>query len=202
MILEEQQMSSKKKTDGDNTERSDLNKLIEEESQLLEDLKNQPPVEFTFSDADYSKLIGEINSSFSSDELQKLLEDVSSADSELNVTWPETDFSALLKDTENIEPGPIPEPNPSLTAKDVADWMSNQVQTNGRLYQRKAVWHIRRYFGERFIYINRNNNLAVSKDVLREFLLISLQTVVWNRRERFWRTRRSSDPRNRRMVDN
>lgn len=194
-------MPRKKKANTGDAEQSDLDRL-------LEDLKNQPPVEFTHSDDDLSKLLQEINNvplpdlSFSSDELQKLLEDMSSADSELNMAWLEVDLSELLEDSGNIEPEPIPEPDSNLTARDVAAWMLNQLQTDGRLYQQRAAWHIRRHFGGRFIYINKNNNLAISRDVLKEFLLISLKTVVWNRRDRFWRTRHSSDPRNRRMVDN
>lgn len=116
--------------------------------------------------------------------------------------FPKLEFEFLNMSIElDIESEPIPEPDPNLTAKDVAAWMLQQVEANGKLYQKNAAWHIRRYFGERFIYPNENHNPAISRDVLKEFLLISLKTVVWNRRERFWRTKRPGDPLNRRMVE-
>jgi len=93
-----------------------------------------------------------------------------------------------------VEAGPIPEPDPSLTARDVAVWMLQQVETQNLLYQHVAASYIFRYFGERFTYRNHNGNLAISPNVLSEFRLLSRDTVVWSRRERYWRYRLPSDP--------
>lgn len=175
---------------------------------LLEELSNQPPIELDFSDAELTKLLEEVNQPFpdipfDDEDVRKILEDISSSDSELNFDFSEIDLSALIQDDEvsGNEPELIPEADPNITAKGVAAWMLNQVNLKKRLYQRDAVWNIKKYFGERFIYLNKNRNPAISQDVLKEFLSISLKTVVWNKRERYWRPRQSSDHISRRTVD-
>ncbi|MBK9266343.1 MAG: hypothetical protein IPM54_41980 [Polyangiaceae bacterium] len=79
--------------------------------------------------------------------------------------------------------------------------MLEEVKTKGTLYQRDAVEHIDRHFGQRFVYSNENDNPAISTNVLKEFERISLKTVVWNRREFFWRLRQPSDPSSRSVDD-
>lgn len=192
------------KDDDFNFNETDLN--FDDKS--FEELSNLSFEELDFSDSDLEKLFGEANQplqdlSFSDEAFNKFLEEMSSADSELNFDWSEPDSSGLMKESEiaRVEPEPILEPDPNLTAKDVAAWMLGQVEGQGALYQREAAWHIRRYFGERFIYLNQNHNPAISREVLKEFLLVSLKGVVWNRRERYWRPRHLTDPPNRRMVD-
>ncbi len=185
---------------------------------LLKNLNNQIPIEIPSFETDIAYLLDDIQNTqlpetyFSDDEgLQKLLEDISVSEPELNsIDWSEPKFSAFLEDTkefdlssikESLEEEPIPEPDPNLTAKDVAAWMLKQVETKDVLYQQDAAWHIRRYFGECFVGLNENSNPAISKKVLKEFGLISLKTVVWNRRELCWRLRQPSDPPKSRMVD-
>ena len=185
---------------------------------LLENLNNETLLEIPSFETDLAYLLDDIQNTqlpetyFSDDEgLQKLLEDISVSESELNsIDWSEPNFSAFLEDTkefdlslikESLEEEPIPEPDPNLTAKDVAAWMLKQVETKGVLYQQDAAWHIRRYFGECFVGLNENSNPAISKKVLKEFGLISLKTVVWNRRELYWRLRQPSDPPKIRRVD-
>jgi hypothetical protein len=94
----------------------------------------------------------------------------------------------------------LPEPDPSLTAADAATWMQQQV-TGGTLYQEDAVWHIRRHFGRRFTYTNANGNLAIAREVLREFMARTRATVVWERGDRCWRWRRADDPSHSRIAD-
>jgi hypothetical protein len=205
-------------------EDADLNKLVEDLSnqppiefnfshddlnKLVEDLSNQPPIEFNFSHDDLNKLLEDLSNqplpdiSFDDEALRKIVEDISSADSELNFDFPKIDLSTLIQDVEvsATEPELIPEPDPNITTKDVAAWMLNQVELKERFYQQDAVWSVRKYFGERFIYLNQNHNPAISREVLKEFLRISLKTVVWNRRERYWRSRQLSDHISNRMVD-
>ncbi|MBD2542282.1 hypothetical protein [Coleofasciculus sp. FACHB-SPT36] len=190
----------------------------DEPDKLLENLNNQTPIELPSFETDLAYLLDDIQNTqlpetfFSDDEaFQKLLEDISVSESESNsIDWSEPNFSALLEDTEefdlssieeSLEEEPIPEPDPNLTAKDVAAWMLKQVETKGVFYQQDAAWHIRRYFGECFIGLNKNSNPAISKKVLKEFRLISLKTVVWNRRELYWRLCQPSDPSKSRRVD-
>ena len=110
--------------------------------------------------------------------------------SELNIEWE----SPTIEDWSNIESDlDIPDPNPNLMERDVAAWMLSQVEKHNQLYQNNAARHIKRYFGERFVYKNKNANLAIQTEVLKEFLQISIKTVVWHRRERFWRIRQPDD---------
>jgi hypothetical protein len=201
----------------------ELNKLLEnlsdqppieldipdaELNKLLESLSDQIPIELDFSDTELTKLLEEANQpfpniSFDDEAARKILEYISSADSELNFDLSQIDLSTSIQNAEvsGIESELIPEPDPNIMAKDVAAWMLTQVESEERFYQRDAVWKIKKYFGERFIYLNQNHNPAISREVLKEFLRISLKTVVWNKRERYWRFRQSSDHINNRMVD-
>jgi hypothetical protein len=136
----------------------------------------------------------------SDDSVKNLREELSSSDSEFSdATWSESALSALLQIAEIEEP--MPQPNPNLTSRDAAAWMLLQVKKNGTLYQCHAAKHIRSYFGKRFIYLNENSNPAISREVLKDFLAISLETVVWSRRKRYWRRRRVGDKPKQRMVD-
>lgn len=87
------------------------------------------------------------------------------------------------------------------TAGDVARWMLDTlIKTQGELYQSDAVVEIERLFGTQFLSENRAGNTVISPDVLREFEVLSSETVVWERSERFWRCRQPSDPRDVRQV--
>src|ERR1051326_8987550 len=170
----------------------DLTPSNEEWDRLMQDL--------TLSDEDGKSLMQDLTPS--DEEWKNLLEDLKSPDSEFNVEWPEDDLVS------SIDPGQVviksetlPEPDPNLTSRNVADWMLEQVKSRGMLEQKHAAWTIRRQFGKRFIYTNKNGNLAIATDVLQEFLRISFAAVVWNRRERLWRLRTPDDPINKRRVD-
>jgi hypothetical protein len=78
--------------------------------------------------------------------------------------------------------------------KDVAEWMFNELKKAGALYQSNAARSIIQHFGGGFIYRNRNDNYAIDHDVLEHFRTITEKTVVWVKRERFWRWRQESDP--------
>ncbi len=167
----------------------------------------------SFSDADLRRMLDECATfeGLSPADIEQMSKDLLSPDSELNsiLASSKAELDELMKgvDVDGLEwllaqeKEPIPEPDPNLRAADVAAWMLEQVQAHGVLEQVRAAYHIRRHFGSRFIYLNRNSNPAISLDVLKEFLAISLPTVVWNRRERLWRTRRPNDPAGRRMVE-
>jgi hypothetical protein len=76
--------------------------------------------------------------------------------------------------------------------KDVAAWMAQEVATR-ELYQDEAATYIQRVFGAGFVYENSNGNLAISKDVLKEFSRINAGGVVWERRVKLWRKRNPHD---------
>ncbi len=88
-----------------------------------------------------------------------------------------------------------------VTAKNVAEWMFAQFETATYLFQESVVYRIRNEFGAGFVYNNKSGNLAIGKDVLREFRKISEGKVVWERGDRAWRILRQSENYQRRQID-
>jgi len=86
------------------------------------------------------------------------------------------------------------------TAKEVAQYMLDRLEQEHYLYQDVVVYEIESRFGDKFIYLNENGNIAISREVLREFRKLTEVTVVWERGERLWRKRSSSDPKGTRQV--
>jgi hypothetical protein len=80
------------------------------------------------------------------------------------------------------------------TAEAVAQWMFQELTTKpGLMFQEVIVWHIKQHFGDNFTYLNENGNLAIGRDVLREFRKLTKDSVVWDKRERAWRKRDQHD---------
>jgi len=79
------------------------------------------------------------------------------------------------------------------TAKDVAQWMFDEVNRRSALDQETAAHQIRMKFGKEFTYENENGNWAINKAVLAAFRKLSGDSVVWELRYREWRKRQSSD---------
>lgn len=88
-----------------------------------------------------------------------------------------------------------------LTAKDVADYMLQRLTEEETLYQEVIVYEIQEKFGEKFVYVNENGNLAISRKVLAAFRGITEGKVVWSRSDRFWRFREDFDDPDSRMID-
>lgn len=83
---------------------------------------------------------------------------------------------------------------PKPTAKDVAQWMLEEFKRQAEwLGQDDAAASIERLFGPQFVYQNDRGNLAISKEVLKEFRALTPDDVVWDRSERAWRRRESGD---------
>jgi hypothetical protein len=87
-----------------------------------------------------------------------------------------------------------------MTAKDVAQWMLEELQRSGVLSQRFVLHEIPARFGEEFICSNKNGNPAIVRQVLREFRWLTKNTVVWVARDNCWRFRTERDTCNRRTV--
>ncbi len=77
--------------------------------------------------------------------------------------------------------------------KEVADFMLQELKQQKYLYQDVIVTEIFSKYGEDFTHINDNGNLAINRDVLKEFRKLTEKDVVWERSERMWRMRESSD---------
>ena len=140
---------------------------------------------------------------FKSDpELGKRLEKLAT---EIRVDW---DKLATMHDTgaleslqgKDAEMMPAQKQDANVSDVDVAKWMLQELEAYDRLYQDQAASHIQSYFGERFVYTSENGNLLISKKVLKEFRMLTPHTVVWNRRELFWRHRLPDDPPDSREV--
>jgi hypothetical protein len=80
-----------------------------------------------------------------------------------------------------------------MTATNVAVWMLEELKRVQYLYQEVVVCEIQTTFGEEFVYINDNGNLAISRPVLNEFRRLTEKSVVWERGERMWRFREGYD---------
>jgi hypothetical protein len=80
-----------------------------------------------------------------------------------------------------------------VDASVVAAWMLSELQKDDVLYQESAVSDIEEKFGGQFVYGNENGNQAIAKNVLAAFRKLSSDSVVWDRTERYWRLRESSD---------
>ncbi len=71
----------------------------------------------------------------------------------------------------------------------IAEWMASKVRTTRELHQEDVVYEIEWTFGDEFVYLNKNGNLAISKEVLKEFKKLTDGTVVWEKSDRLWRPR-------------
>ena len=79
------------------------------------------------------------------------------------------------------------------TAKEIAEWMVEQVANGKYLYQESVAHNIALTFGKEFTYHNNNGNLAIGKNVLKEFRKLTEGTVIWIKGERAWRLRNPHD---------
>jgi hypothetical protein len=86
------------------------------------------------------------------------------------------------------------------TAAEIAQWMPEEYRKHNRLDQSRAASHIRREFGEEWVYRNKQRNWAIHRDVLAEFRKLTPDDVVWSRSNQLWRQRREFDPPGKRMV--
>jgi hypothetical protein len=79
------------------------------------------------------------------------------------------------------------------TALEVAQWMFQQLESSAWLYQETVVFQIRNKFGDAFVYQNQNGNLAIGKDVLKEFRKLTEGNAIWSKSDRSWRKLRPGE---------
>jgi hypothetical protein len=91
--------------------------------------------------------------------------------------------------------------NLTINAIGVAHWMLEQINKKRELYQNEVVYQIEDKFGPQFVYENQSGNLAISREVLKEFRKLTEDTVVWYRSELCWRIRSAGDPKVGRLVE-
>ena len=91
--------------------------------------------------------------------------------------------------------------NSIIKAPEVAKWMLDQISQKRELYQNEVVYQIEEKFGSQSVYENRNGNLAINPEVLKEFRKLTEKTVVWSRIEFCWRIRSADDPKAGRLAE-
>ena len=91
--------------------------------------------------------------------------------------------------------------NSPIKASDVAQWMLNQINKKRELYHEEVVYQIEEKFGSKFVYDNEEGNLAISREVLKEFRKLTEKTVVWSRSEFCWIIISADDPKIGRLVE-
>jgi hypothetical protein len=164
----------------------DLSSLYSEKDMAeLSKLMKDSEVDLSlFSVEQASELLGQLDIAESIEltaaEMTELLEQVKFSESEMLVAAVEVESPMVV--------------NPNAMPSEVVAWMKSEVDIRGVLYQNWAALMLNRLFGEQFIYRNRNKNLAISQEILIEFLRLTKDYVVWNKRKRFWRIRREDDP--------
>jgi len=89
---------------------------------------------------------------------------------------------------------------PKPSNLDVAMWMVNKINEDGRLYQRDAAQEIAVLFDPAFVFTNPRGNLAIQAGVLAHFRRMTRNYVVWDRSSYYWRKREPSDPKGKRSV--
>jgi len=83
--------------------------------------------------------------------------------------------------------------------REVAEWMNEQFEAEGVLFQDVAASQIVEHFGEEFTYANNLGNVAIGKDVLAAFRKLTENRAIWSRSERRWRRREAHDDPNTRI---
>lgn len=74
-----------------------------------------------------------------------------------------------------------------MNEKSVAEFMINEILEKGYVYQEYLVHDIQEKFGEEYVYVNENGNLAISKKVLNEFKkLKDVNGIEWDRSDKSW----------------
>lgn len=86
----------------------------------------------------------------------------------------------------------------ATTVIEVAEFMVEELKKQKFLYQELIVSKIKQKFGEPFYYTNDNGNLAISKEVLKEFKNLT-PDIKWDQGEKCWRFKTKIDKDNKRQ---
>jgi hypothetical protein len=88
-----------------------------------------------------------------------------------------------------------------FTVHDVTAFMLKRLNQDKTLYQEVVVYEIQKQYGDEFVYINENGNLAIDRSVLSEFRKLTEGRIVWSRGERYWRFKEDYDKPGSRMTE-
>jgi hypothetical protein len=79
-----------------------------------------------------------------------------------------------------------------MTPQQAAEWMLEQFESKGFLYQEEAATHLLHLHNEELAYFDGNGNVCVGKQVLAAFKRLT-PGAVYERTEKFWRERLPTD---------
>jgi hypothetical protein len=71
--------------------------------------------------------------------------------------------------------------------------MLAEIEDHGCIYQDDVVDFLVREKADLFLRENADGNLAIGQEVLRAFMAITKETVVWVKPDRYWRLRVPED---------
>lgn len=80
-----------------------------------------------------------------------------------------------------------------FTPSDVAAWMLSELNRNQVLFHDIAACRIRERFGTEFTRLTEDGNFSIEPSVLLAFRKMTKDSVVWERRKRYWRKRTDYD---------
>ena len=76
---------------------------------------------------------------------------------------------------------------------EIARWMLQQYQVQGRLAQSTAALQIRGLFGQQHVYKTKNGSWAINESILEEFRKLTPDDTVWRRGAQTWQRRSQND---------
>lgn len=79
-----------------------------------------------------------------------------------------------------------------MTPEEAAQWMLERFEAEGFLYQEAAASYLSHLHDEALAYYDANGNVCVGKGVLSIFNKLT-PDAVYERAEKFWRNRLSTD---------
>lgn len=69
--------------------------------------------------------------------------------------------------------------------KDVAEWMLSKIDYRNTP-QSWLANEIKKEFGNNYIYYTNSGNIAINKDVIKEFKKLRKDTIRWDRSAKAW----------------
>ena len=80
-----------------------------------------------------------------------------------------------------------------MQPSDIAQWMQEQLEKEGCLYQDDVVDMLVKTNNENYLRENADGNQVLSTTVLNKFKSLNELTVVWVRSDQYWRFRVKED---------
>lgn len=70
--------------------------------------------------------------------------------------------------------------------KKIAKWLYDKIMAEDYTEQETIVYEINELFGDKYTYLNKNDNLAIDLGVLKEFGKLKKDDIEWDRSVKAW----------------